>query len=105
MKDVSFLIPARNEIYLERTVRNVLENIRGNSEVIVCLDGWIPDPQIHFNDDRVKIFYLQEPQGHRKATNECAMRAEGKYICKLDAHCAIDEGFDLKMMAECQPDW
>jgi hypothetical protein len=24
---------------------------------------------------------------------------------KLDAHCAVDEGFDVKLMADCQPDW
>jgi glycosyltransferase involved in cell wall biosynthesis len=105
MKDVSFLIPARQEIYLEQTIKNVLENIRGNSEVLVYLDGWIPDPQIVINDERVKFFHSENPLGQRGAINFLARKAEGKYVCKLDAHCAIDEGFDVKMMADCEPDW
>jgi hypothetical protein len=24
---------------------------------------------------------------------------------KLDAHCAVDEGFDVKLMEDCRPDW
>lgn len=105
MKDVSFLIPARNEIYLEQTVRNVLSNIRGNSEILVCLDGYIPEPQIVIGDDRVKFFHQENPLGQRGAINFLARQAEGKYVCKLDAHCAIDEGFDVKMMADCEYDW
>lgn len=105
MKDVSFLIPARNEIYLENTVRNVLENIRGNSEILVHLDGWIPQPQIIINDDRVKFFYEEKVLGQRGAINSLARKAEGKFLCKLDAHCAIDEGFDIKMMQDCERDW
>lgn len=106
MKDVSFLIPARQEIYLEQTVRNILSNICGNSEVLVYLDGYIPDPQLHFNDNRV-IFHhpTEKAVGHRAATNYLARQAKGKYICKLDAHCAIDEGFDVKMMEDCEYDW
>lgn len=107
MKDVSFLIPCRNEKYLEQTIKNVLSNIRGNSEVLVYLDGYLPDPPLQFNDDRV-IFHHPQPDkavGHRAATNYLARQAQGKYIMKLDAHCAIDEGFDLKMMADCEYDW
>lgn len=105
MRDVSFLIPARNEIYLEQTVRNVLSNIRGNSEVLVYLDGYIPDPQIVTNDSRVMFFHTDKAVGQRAAINFLANKAEGKFICKLDAHCAIDEGFDLKMMADYEYDW
>jgi cephalosporin hydroxylase len=105
MKDVSFLIPAREEVYLEQTIRNVLANIRGNSEIIIVLDGWKPTPQIVTNDDRVRFVYHETSIGQRAAINEAARMAEGKYICKLDAHCAIDEGFDVKMMADCEYDW
>lgn len=106
MKDVSFLIPARNEIYLEKTVRNILENMRGDSEVLVYLDGYLPDPPLQLNDERVIFHYpTKEPVGHRVATNYLARQAKGKYICKIDAHCAIDEGFDVKMMADCEYDY
>lgn len=105
MKDVSFLIPARNEIYLEKTVRNILENMRGDSEVLVYLDGWLPEPPIHFDDERVKVFHFPESKGHRRATNYLSKQAEGRFICKIDAHCAIDEGFDVKMADECHYDY
>ena len=38
--DLSILIPARNEEFLNRTVQDILENIEGNTEVIVVLDGY-----------------------------------------------------------------
>lgn len=102
---VSFLIPARNEIYLEKTVRNILENIRGDSEVLVGLDGWIPDPQIHFNDERVRVFHYPVAVGHRAVTNNLAREAQGKFVCKIDAHCSIGEGFDVILSQDCEYDW
>jgi glycosyltransferase involved in cell wall biosynthesis len=104
-RDVSFLIPARCEPYLEQTLRNVIANIRGDSEVLVYLDGWVPASQIVMNDERVTFFHTEKAIGQRAAINFLATKATGKYVCKLDAHCAIDEEFDLKMMADCEPDW
>ena len=103
--DLSVIIPARNEIYLEKTIRNVLENIRGNTEILVVLDGYIPDPQIVTNDDRVYFIHNPESIGQRQAINQAARFSNSKYIMKLDAHCAVDEGFDVKLMADCEYDW
>lgn len=100
MKDVSFLIPAKNEQYLEQTIRDILKNIRGNSEILINLDGWKPDPQIVINDDRVRFFYHEEGIGQRQGVNFLARQAEGKYLCKIDAHCSIDEGMDVKLMED-----
>lgn len=105
MKDVSFLIPSRNEPYLERTIQDVLKNIRGNSEIIAVLDGYIPSPPIDTKDDRVTFLHFDKSIGQRAAINEAAKVAKGKFVCKLDAHCAIDEGYDVKMMEDCQYDW
>lgn len=104
-RDLSVIIPAKEEIYLERTVRNVLSNIRGNTEIIVVLDNYIPVPQIHFNDDRVRVAYFDHDIGQRKAINEGVKLSSAKFIMKLDAHCAVDEGFDVKLMADCEPSW
>ena len=98
MINISFLIPARNEVYLERTIRDILDNCKGEIEVIAVLDGYLPDPQIHMNDDRVKFLYYEESIGQRAAINEAAKIAEGRYVCKIDAHCAIAEGFDVDMV-------
>jgi hypothetical protein len=44
--DLSILIPARNEEWLSQTVKGILENKRGNTEVLVGLDGAWANPGI-----------------------------------------------------------
>lgn len=104
MQGVSFLIPARNEKYLETTIRDILKNCRGDIEVLVALDGYIPNPQIVINDNRVVFYHYQESVGHRRCVNDLAKNAKYKYICKIDAHCSIGEGFDIIMMNDCKYD-
>lgn len=102
---LSVIIPARNEIYLEKTIRNVLENAQGEIEIIVELDGYIPEPQIVLNDQRVTFIHHKESIGQRAAINHAASIAKGKYIMKLDAHCAVGPGFDVILAKDCEPDW
>lgn len=97
---LSVLIPARNEVYLEKTIRNVLENARGDVEVLVMLDGYLPDPQINIGDDRCIFHHSEQSMGQRQGVNFLARHARGKYLMKLDAHCAVDEGFDVKLIAD-----
>lgn len=104
MTDLSILIPARNEMFLRHTVEDILKNIRGDTEVITVLDGQWADPPIA-QHDKVNIIYHSSPVGQRAATNEAAKLSEAKYIMKCDAHCAFDEGFDVKMIGEMQDDW
>jgi len=102
---LSVIIPAKNEIYLERTIKNILSNARGDIEILVMLDGWVPEKQIVTNDDRVSFHHFTEPIGQRAAINAGARLSKSKYIMKLDAHCAVDEGFDIKLAADCEYDW
>ena len=102
---LSVIIPAREEVYLERTIRNILENAEGEIEIIVELDGWMPNPQIAIDDDRVIFEYHKEVIGQRACINHGVSISKGKYIMKLDAHCAVDKGFDVKLAADCEPDW
>ena len=44
--DLSILIPARNEMFLARTIEDILTNIEGNTEIIAILDGCWADPPI-----------------------------------------------------------
>ena len=104
MMDLSVLIPARNEMFLKRTIEDILSNVRGNTEIIVVCDGLWPDPPIEDNP-RVTMIYHSEAVGQRAATNEAAGLSNAKYIMKCDAHCAFDEGFDIKLMADCEHDW
>lgn len=100
----SILIAARCEKYLEKTIRNVLEN-GDDIEVIVVLDGWVPEPAINIDDKRVKFIHFANVVGQRAAINNAAKVARGKYIMKLDAHCAVAPHFDTILSQDCEYSW
>ena len=104
--DLSVLIPARNEEFLSRTVENILQNIRGKTEILVGLDGEWSNPPIK-DDPRVSIIYHNESVGQRAMTNDLCKLSKAKYVMKIDAHCSVDEGFDVKMIEamEGHSDW
>lgn len=104
MKDLSILIPARNEMFLARTIQDILEHAESDFEIIAVLDGNWANPPIEQND-RVTVIHHPESVGQRAATNEAARVSQGKYLIKCDAHCAFDQGFDVKLLADIQPDW
>jgi len=103
-RDLSILIPSRNEMFLAKTIDNILENIEGNTEIIVVLDGAWADPPIT-DDPRVIIIYHNTSIGQRAATNEACKLSKAKYVMKVDAHCSFDKGFDVKLMADMHDDW
>jgi hypothetical protein len=102
--DLSILIPSRNEMFISNTVADILKNKRGNTEIIVGLDGAWADPGIPDHPD-VKIVYVSSSLGQRGMTNALARLSRAKYLAKSDAHCAFDEGFDVKLMEVMQDDW
>jgi glycosyltransferase involved in cell wall biosynthesis len=104
MSDLSVLIPARNEIFLKRTIEDILAHCEGDTEVIAVLDGAWAEPPIE-DHPRVQLIYHSRSIGQRAATNEAARLSTAKYIMKADAHCAFDQGFDVKLMAQCDHDW
>lgn len=95
--DLSILIPSRQEPFLKRTVDDVFANARGSIEVLVCYDGSWPVEGLPAND-RLTELHVGESIGQRAATNRLAKLARGRYIMKLDAHCGVDEGFDVKLV-------
>jgi len=97
MKDLSILIPARNEMFLSRTIEDILANIEADTEVIAVLDGAWVNPPIPQNE-RVNVIYLPESIGQRAATNIACKLSKAKYVMKIDAHCSFDKGFDRKMI-------
>jgi glycosyltransferase involved in cell wall biosynthesis len=104
MYDLSVIITARNEEFLPLTVEDVLNQRRGNTEIIVVSDGGWPCKPIKDHADVTMIEY-HESIGQRAAINQAAALSKAKYIMKLDAHCRVDEGFDIKLMADCDYDW
>jgi len=104
LPDLSILIPSRNEMFLAKTIENVLANIEGDTEIIAVCDGHWPDPPVK-DHPRVALIYHSESIGQRAATNEAAKLSQAKFIMKLDAHCAVAKGFDVALMADCEYDW
>lgn len=102
--DLSILIPARNEEWLARTVQDLLEHKRGNTEILIGLDGEWSNPGIEQHHD-VTIVYYPESIGQRAMTNQLCRLSKAKYVMKVDAHCAFEKGFDVKLMADMQDDW
>lgn len=101
---ISVLIPARNEKYLSATVESTLKAAKEDIEIIVVCDGYWPDPPIK-DHPKVKVIHYTEPIGQRAATNVAARVAKGKYIMKIDGHTIMDDGFDVKLKKDIQPDW
>ncbi len=103
MYDLSVLIPARSEMFLVRTIQDVFEHAEGKTEVIAVLDGAWAEPPIPDHPD-LTLVYHPVSIGQRAAANEAARLSNAKYIMKVDAHCAFDQGFDVKMMRLMEDD-
>jgi len=99
------IIPGRMEMFHAQTVEDVLAHAKADTEVIAILDGdWPPARGIQ-DHPLVKVVKTTTPIGQRAATNLGAQLSRAKYIMKLDAHCGMDDGFDVKMMELMQPEW
>ncbi len=99
---ISIIIPSKNEQYLEKTIRSVLENATGEIEVLPVLDGYEP-PEI-INDPRVHYLRVNSI-GMRAAISAAAAIAKGEYLMKLDAHCMVAKDFDEVLAADCKDNW
>lgn len=107
MSLLSVVIPSRTELYLQKTIDGLLENAEGDIEVIVVLDGYWPQQPIR-KDARVKVLHHGSSHnnfGMRASINKGVAASSGQYIMKIDEHCAVDKGFDVKLKADCEDDW
>lgn len=104
---LSVIIPSRQPEFLQRTVDELLAKAEGEVEVIVCSDGVWPDPMLK-PDPRVVIFHHGEVHnnvGMRGSINAGMRLARGDYVMKTDEHTMVDQGYDLKLIADCEGDW
>lgn len=95
--ELSICIPSRNEEWLTETIDDILKHKKAKTQILVGLDGQWPVKPIKDNPDVVVLFY-PESIGQRAITNKLASLSNAKYIMKLDAHVALDDGFDQKMI-------
>lgn len=101
--DLSVLIPARNEMFLRRTIDDVLEHIEADTEIITVLDGEWASPPLPIHP-RLRVVYLPESIGQRAALNTAARMSSAKHLMKLDAHCAVGQGFDRILLEDMTDD-
>jgi len=82
---ISVVIPTCNDDkqYLERTIKSLKDNAVGPIEIIVELD--------------------KKNEGMRVLINRGTKKAKGKYVMKIDAHCAMSPEWDARMKASCGP--
>jgi len=104
MSKLSIIIPSRNEQFLQRTIEDILEKATGDIEIIAVLDGYWPSPQLK-DDKRLHIIHRGEAKGMRPAINAGAAISRGDYLMKCDAHCMFDDGFDNKLIKDCEDNW
>lgn len=105
--NLSVIIPSRSPEYLQQTIDDLLSKARGTIEVIVVLDGIWPEVPIK-HDPRVIVLHhgtVHDSPGMRTSINRGVAVASGKFIMKIDEHCMVDEGFDLKLAADCEENW
>lgn len=110
---VSIILPSRNEIFLIKTIQDILKNSVGDIEVIAVLQGYWPQshqtdywstPNI-IEDRRIIYLHQGEATGMRDAINKAASIASGKYLMKMDAHCMVGEGFDEVLKSNIEENW
>jgi len=100
--NLSVVIPARNEPYLQKTIDDLLAKSERSIEIIAVLDGYWPDPPIK-DDSRVTLIHHPKAEGMRPSINEAARVAKGRYLMKCDAHCCFGQGFDRILSEDCRP--
>lgn len=91
MIELSVVIPNRNSPFTTKTIQDVLKNAGCELEVIVNVDEKWPTPLV--DDERVHYIHPSSPIGLRQGINACVAMAKGKYIIKVDDHCAFGENF------------
>lgn len=96
--ELSIVIPSRNEMFISKTVEDILSHTSDKTEVIVGLDGQWAEPPIA-DHPRVTIVYYPESIGQRAMTNQLVKLSNAKYIMKTDAHVALDNDFDTKILS------
>lgn len=100
---ISIIIPSRNEKFLRQTIEELLAKAEGEIEIIAILDGYwdLSLPK----DPRVTLLHRGIAQGMRNGITSAVAIAKGTHILKIDGHCMVDQGYDVKLVADCERDW
>lgn len=102
---VTIIIPSRNELFLNQTIRDVLAKSEGEIEVLPILDGWEPEDLIY----DVRVRYIRLPKNtrtqKRHGINQAVKEAKGEYVMWIDAHVMLAQGWDKVLVRDHKPNW
>ena len=95
--DVVIPVDIGDKDYILRTIDNLFATAIGPVNVLVGFDGFF----MEIDDPRVVVKYWDKRVGQRKIANSLSELREGKYMFRLDAHCAMSEEWDARLKASC----
>jgi glycosyltransferase involved in cell wall biosynthesis len=102
MPSLDIIIAARNEQFLNQTLKSILKTRADDTSVIVLLDGEVYEEPIEH--ESITVIRNQRSIGQRACINLGASISKAKYVMKLDAHCTFQSGFDKILMSDCDYD-
>lgn len=104
---VSCIIPSRSDQWLQKTVDDLFAKAEGEVEVIVVYDGRWADPILRDDPRLVQVHHgtIHDNLGMRPSINAGVAIAKGTHLLIIDEQCGVDQGYDLKLKADCQDDW
>lgn len=104
---LSIIIPSRQSQFLQQTIDDLTSKAEGEIEIIVIFDGRWSDIPLKPSDKVVQIHQgtVHNNFGMRDAINTAVSISRGKYLMKIDEHCMVDQGYDVKLAKDCQDDW
>lgn len=100
---LSVVIPNYNSPYCAKTIQGILDNAKGDIEVVVNVEQIWPDPLS--DDPRVHYIHGAAPIGMRAGINKAIAMSTGEFVMKCDDHVMFGEGFDEILKADCEDDW
>lgn len=104
---VSVIIPSRSDQYLQKTVDNLFSAAEGDVEVVVVYDGRWADPILKDDPRLIQMHHgeIFNNYGMRDSINAGVRLSSGEYLMILDEQCSVDQGYDVKLKADCEDDW
>lgn len=104
---ISVIIPSRSDQWLQKTVDDLFNKAEGEVEVIVVYDGRWADPILKDRPNLIQIHHgvIHDNYGMRASINLGVAASKGQYLMVIDEQCGVDQGYDVKLVADCEPHW
>ena len=105
----SCIIPSRSAQWLKQTVGDLFAKAEGEVEVIVVYDGRWPEhneiPQDNPNLIQIHHGEVHNNIGMRESINVGVAISKGTHLLVIDEQCGVDQGYDVKLKADCEDNW